>query len=121
MYGLSVLILRCVYMLTITVSVLRPAQLHELRSCRFIHISSVSVYSAYAGELKRALFVHPPPSAELIGFNEDIRWVQREWGTGRWLGYSESWPLSRVYNRTVEDFGCEEWEWLLRLMDMRLM
>ena len=37
------------------------------------------------------------------------------------MGYSESWPLSRVYNRTVEDFGCEEWEWLLRLMDMRLM
>ncbi|KAM5539333.1 hypothetical protein V8D89_007024 [Ganoderma adspersum] len=93
---------------------------HGLRSCRFIHVSSAPDYRA-CGELQRALFVHPPPSAELVGFNEDIRWVEREWGTGRWMGYSESWPLSRVYNRTVEDFGCEEWEWLLRPIDMRLM
>ena len=99
----------------------RCAQFHGLSpSCRFIHMSAGHGYPVY-DKLRRALFAHPPPSVELVGFNEDIRWVERDWETGHWLGYSKSWPISRVCNRTVEDFGCEEWEWLLRPIDMKLV
>ncbi|PIL26577.1 hypothetical protein GSI_12335 [Ganoderma sinense ZZ0214-1] len=91
----------------------------DLRACRFIHILT---HHGFLGTrtLQAALLDHPPPVSELVGFNEDIAWVERDRETGG-VGYSEPWSLSKVYNRTVEEFGCEEWEWLLRPIDMRLM
>ncbi|PIL26335.1 hypothetical protein GSI_12091 [Ganoderma sinense ZZ0214-1] len=88
-----------------------------LSSCRFIYFS---VDHSYLGAhvLQSTLLEHPPPLAELVGFNVDIAWVERDPETGR-VGYSERWPLSRVYNRTAGEFGCEEWEWLLRQADDR--
>ncbi len=93
-------------------------QFRGLRSCRFVHVSTGPDY-LYVRELQNALLDHPPPSVELVGFNEDIGWVEREPGTGR-VAYSECWPLSKVYYRTAEEFGCEEWEWLLKHVDLRL-
>ena len=85
-----------------------------------MHVSINTFYSE-RDELRRALFDHPPPRAELVGVHEDLRWVERDPQTGERVGYSESWPLSRVYNRTVDDFGCEEWEWLMRQVDLRIL
>ena len=31
--------------------------------------------------------------------------------------YGPCWPLEKVKYRTVEDFGCADWEWLLRWHD----
>ena len=103
-------------------TVVHSAQFCGLHSCRFLYISTAPEFPATAGieELRRTFFNHPAPSVELVGFNEDIRWAEREAVTGRAV-YSESWPLSKVYCRTVEEFGCEEWEWLLRQVDSRLL
>ena len=103
-------------------TVVRSIQFRGLRSCRFLYISTDVVYLDMPGieMLQRTFFDHPPPSVELIGFNEDLRWVECEPETGQ-VAYTKSWPLPRVYNRTVEDFGCEEWEWLLRQVDLRLL
>ena len=95
-------------------------QFRRLRECRFVHVSINTFYSE-RDELRRALFDHPPPRAELVGVHEDMRWVKRDPQTGERVGYSESWPLSRVYNRTADDFGCEEWEWLMRQVDLRIL
>ena len=84
------------------------AQFSGLRSCRFIYVATDREYLG-TRVLQAALLDHPPPLAELVGFNHDLAWVERERDTGR-LEYSEPWPLSKVYYRTVEEFGCEEWE-----------
>ena len=50
---------------------------------------------------------------ELLGYNYEVRWVLRDADTGS-VSFTDTWPLARVLFRTADDFGCEEWEWLLR-------
>ena len=94
-------------------------QFSNLQSCRFIYAATDSKYLG-TPELHGALLEHPPPSVELVGFNVNLAWVEREPETRR-VAYGECWPLSKVYYRTAEEFGCEEWEWLLKDLESRLM
>ncbi|KAH9926584.1 uncharacterized protein BXZ73DRAFT_102844 [Epithele typhae] len=68
-------------------------------------------------DYKLQLLEDPPPALELYGFGPYLRWLvpgpdgpdaypPRQW--------TEHWPPRKVTFRTVEDFGCADWEWLLR-------
>ncbi len=54
------------------------------------------------------------PSLELFGYNQDMRWVSHEDSDAGTAELGEHWAHSRVQFRTRDDFGCEDWEWLLR-------
>ncbi|TBU24541.1 hypothetical protein BD311DRAFT_701857 [Dichomitus squalens] len=64
-------------------------------------------------ELESVVSRHPPPVLQLLGYKRNLRWVSRNPSTKEVL-YSDSWPASKVYFRQTDDFGCEDWEWLLR-------
>ncbi len=65
---------------------------------------------------KQQLLEDPPVSLELVGYGPFLRWLVRgnDDPDDDRLEYSPSWPLSKVKFRSADDFGCAEWEWLLR-------
>ncbi|TBU24542.1 hypothetical protein BD311DRAFT_799355 [Dichomitus squalens] len=82
---------------------------HE--ALRYLHIGT---RQPLARSLGNAIFRRPPPNLELLGYNNGLRWVTHDPKT-RAPKYSEFWPASKVYFRSVEDYqGHEDWEWLLR-------
>lgn len=89
-------------------------QITGLGSLRYLHI--LSVYGEERGDIEGVLSGSPPPSLELFGYNQDMHWVShgRSDASMVELSASERWPYSRVQFRTRDDFGCEDWEWLLR-------
>ena len=72
-------------------------------------------------DLKQQLLEDHPASLQLVGYGPYLRWLRRDDpdspdGDGK-PSYSSCWSLEKVAHRTVEDFGCEDWEWLLRHHD----
>ncbi|KAI0351126.1 hypothetical protein OH77DRAFT_1439433 [Trametes cingulata] len=66
--------------------------------------------------MKQQLLEDHPPSLKLTGYGPYLRWIEQDPDT--WLpAYAPSWPPHKVKFRTVEDFGCEDWDWLLRHRD----
>jgi len=47
---------------------------------------------------------------ELIGINWVFRCVEREGGR---VTLTRPWTSSAVEFRDIDDFGCEDWEWLM--------
>lgn len=53
-----------------------------------------------------------PPAFELLGYDTRLNWVERDCTTGQAV-YSAPWDATVAF-KTVDDFMCEDWEWLLR-------
>lgn len=78
---------------------------------RYLHVGSRRLLDDSLGS---AILRRPPPYLELLGYNSGMRWVTQDPQT-RIPTYSEFWPESKVYFRSVDDYeGHEDWEWLLR-------
>ena len=67
-------------------------------------------------DLKQQLLEDPPASLQLVGYGPLLRWLVRDHDDsgGARPEYSPSWSTQKVQFRTADDFGCAEWEWLLR-------
>ncbi|CDO76664.1 hypothetical protein BN946_scf184752.g2 [Trametes cinnabarina] len=76
---------------------------------RYLHILDCM----YHMDLKEQLLEDHPPSLELIGYGPQLYRIERDPQTGLQV-YTASWDYAKVAFRTVHDFGCEDWEWLLR-------
>ncbi|KAM5534151.1 hypothetical protein V8D89_012171 [Ganoderma adspersum] len=83
-----------------------------LDSLRYLHI--LSVYGQERRDIECILSSARLPSLELFGYNQDICWVSQENSDAGTAELGERWPYERVQFRTRDDFGCEDWEWLLR-------
>ena len=72
-------------------------------------------------DLKQQLLKDHPDSLQLVGYGPYLRWLRPDDPDSPYRpdkpSYSPCWPLERVAHRTVEDFGCDDWEWLLRHND----
>ena len=87
------------------------AQISKHDTLRYLHIGTRQPLTRSLGN---AIFRRPPPHLELLGYNSGMRWVTHN-PKPHPPTYSEFWPSSKVYFRSVEDYeGHEDWEWLLR-------
>ncbi|KAI0691579.1 hypothetical protein C8Q76DRAFT_254187 [Earliella scabrosa] len=85
--------------------------LSALPSLRYLHV--VCAVYPRTRNMKDALAARLSPSLELFGYDADMHWVTPD--TQEPPVLAPAWPWSKVYLRTVEEFGGEEdWEWLLR-------
>ncbi len=64
-------------------------------------------------ELQENIFQDPPPNLELFGYGAQIHPMGRDSATGAALLHPR-WSYPKVYFRTANDYGNEDWEWLLR-------
>ncbi|KAI0323838.1 hypothetical protein GY45DRAFT_1365372 [Cubamyces sp. BRFM 1775] len=76
---------------------------------RYLHILDTGVIF----DLKQQLLEDHPPSLELAGYGPYLRWLEKDPESGN-PAYSTPWGWDQVVFRGVGDFGCEDWEWLLR-------
>ncbi|KAI0640855.1 hypothetical protein C8Q79DRAFT_1106951 [Trametes meyenii] len=80
----------------------------KLRSLRYLHVlgsyESIGVRDAVAKD--------SCPSLELLGTGPELSWTQRDANSE--LAFSKAWNYWTVAMRTIDDFGCADWEWLLR-------
>ncbi|KAI1787073.1 hypothetical protein LXA43DRAFT_896729, partial [Ganoderma leucocontextum] len=83
-----------------------------LDSLRYLHI--LSVYGQERPAIEDILSSSPLPSLELFGYNQNMHWVSSKDSDAGAVELGERWPYPRVQFRTRDDFGCEDWEWLLR-------
>ncbi|EIW57067.1 uncharacterized protein TRAVEDRAFT_73319 [Trametes versicolor FP-101664 SS1] len=67
-------------------------------------------------DLCKLLLKDHPPALELVGYGSCLSTFQRDLATGE-AAYGPMWDEETTGFRTVEDFGCEDWEWLLRNHD----
>ncbi|EIW57055.1 uncharacterized protein TRAVEDRAFT_49867 [Trametes versicolor FP-101664 SS1] len=81
-------------------------------SLRYLHILD----NHRTLDLKQQLLEDHPAPLELVGYGPHLRWIERDPETGL-PAYSPRWSDAKVRFREVEDFGCEDWEWLLRYHD----
>ncbi|TBU21863.1 hypothetical protein BD311DRAFT_869709 [Dichomitus squalens] len=70
-------------------------------------------------DLKQQILEDPPDALELLGYGPFLRWLVRDHDDpdDDRPKYSPCWSASKLIFRTVEDFGCADWEWLLRWHD----
>ncbi|KAI1796940.1 hypothetical protein LXA43DRAFT_495097 [Ganoderma leucocontextum] len=80
------------------------------KSLRYLHIVP-DYYDVL--ELQEHIFQDPPPNIELFGYGAQIHPMRRESTIGPAVLYPR-WPYPKVYFRTADDYGDEDWEWLLR-------
>ncbi|EJF64849.1 hypothetical protein DICSQDRAFT_167001 [Dichomitus squalens LYAD-421 SS1] len=80
------------------------------RSLRYLHLVP-DFYDAL--KLKAAVLNNPPPNLELFGYGAQIRPIGRDPTTGA-VVVRPRWPYPKVYFRTADDYGNDDWEWLLR-------
>ncbi|KAJ8502097.1 hypothetical protein ONZ51_g147 [Trametes cubensis] len=83
---------------------------------RYLHILDAEAIF----DLKQQLLEDHPPSLELVGYGPYLRWLEQDPETG-FPAYSPPWRRSQVMFRGVHEFGCEDWEWLLRGRGMRAL
>ncbi|KAM5534148.1 hypothetical protein V8D89_012168 [Ganoderma adspersum] len=86
-----------------------------LHSLRYLHIFD-RLGTSY---LEQQVLEDPHPSIDLFGYAAFLRWTLRDHGDDRGHGvdrpkFSRCWLPSKFRFRSAEDFGCAEWEWLLR-------
>lgn len=67
-------------------------------------------------DLCKLLLKDYPPALELVGYGSCLSTFERNFVTGQAV-YGPIWDEETTGFRTVEDFGCEDWEWLLRNHD----
>lgn len=67
-------------------------------------------------DLCELLLKDHPPALKLVGHGSCLSSLERDPATGE-AAYGPVWDEETVGFRTVEDFGCEDWEWLLRSHD----
>ncbi|RDX43342.1 hypothetical protein OH76DRAFT_1390660 [Lentinus brumalis] len=84
--------------------------LAKLTSLRFLYIVD---HQEEPGEVKQQILANPPSSLQLFGYGSELRWLERDPQNGMPKD-SAPWPISKVRFCTAEDFGCADWEWLLR-------
>ncbi|KAH9900680.1 hypothetical protein C8Q73DRAFT_636490 [Cubamyces lactineus] len=85
------------------------AMFKKRRKLRYLHILDTgSIF-----DLQQQLLEDHPPSLELVGYGPYLRWLERDSETGL-PAYSPPWKWGKVMFRDVHEFGCEDWEWLLR-------
>ncbi|KAI1783471.1 hypothetical protein LXA43DRAFT_1102495 [Ganoderma leucocontextum] len=84
----------------------------DLSSLRYLHI--FDKFRTF--DLKQQILEDPPASLELLGYGPFVRWLVRDHNDldDDRPKYSPCWPASKVQFRSVDDFGCATWEWLLR-------
>ncbi|KAI1783446.1 hypothetical protein LXA43DRAFT_977125 [Ganoderma leucocontextum] len=85
----------------------------DLSSLRYLHISDPT----RTFDVRQQLLHDPgpPASLELLGYGPFVRWLVRGHASDdRRPTRPPCWPASKVRFRCAEDFGCAEWEWLLR-------
>ncbi|KAI0824389.1 hypothetical protein BC628DRAFT_1420126 [Trametes gibbosa] len=58
---------------------------------------------------------HSAPMA-LLGYGTRLSGIERDTSTGE-FAFAPLWEDVTIGFRTVEDFGCRDWEWLLRNHD----
>ena len=63
--------------------------------------------------LKTDVLENPPPKLELFGYGAQIRPIGRDPHTGAAV-VRPRWSYPKVYFRTADDYGNDDWEWLLR-------
>ena len=63
--------------------------------------------------LQEDIYQEPPPNLELFGYGSQIHPMTRDPTTGAHR-LCPRWPYPKVYFRTANDYGDEDWEWLLR-------
>ncbi|KAI0820541.1 hypothetical protein BC628DRAFT_1524231 [Trametes gibbosa] len=82
------------------------------RSLQYLHIID------YAGllDLKQQILEDHPDSLQLVGYGQNLRWIERDPETGLPV-YSPRWSYEKVKFRDAEDYGCEDWSWLLKHHD----
>ncbi|KAI0640854.1 hypothetical protein C8Q79DRAFT_920710 [Trametes meyenii] len=85
---------------------------HKRTGMRYLHIlDRLEMF-----DLKQQLLEDHPDALELVGYGPHLRWIERDPETGSPV-YSPRWTDTKVRFRTVEDFGCKDWDWLLRYRD----
>ncbi|KAI0632587.1 hypothetical protein C8Q77DRAFT_1118354 [Trametes polyzona] len=67
-------------------------------------------------DLKQQLLEDHPSQLQLVGYGPYLRWMEWDRLAKMWV-YTSRWSDLKVRFRDVEDFGCEDWEWLLRYHD----
>ncbi|KAH9851288.1 hypothetical protein C2E23DRAFT_251432 [Lenzites betulinus] len=88
------------------------AMLNRRVSLGYVHVSDEMGNL----NLRHFLLKDHPPRMELLGYGVRMSGIQRKASTGEWA-FAPLWDDPRMAFRTVEDFGCEDWEWLLRNHD----
>ncbi|KAI9060346.1 hypothetical protein FKP32DRAFT_1595425 [Trametes sanguinea] len=83
--------------------------LRKRKGLRYLHILDCM----YHLDLKQQLLDDHLPSLELVGYGPNMHWIDRGPETGL-PSYTRIWGYAKVEFRNVHDFGCEDWEWLLR-------
>ena len=70
-------------------------------------------------DLKQQILEDPPASLKLLGYGPFLRWLVRDHDDPNddRPKYSPCWSASKLHFRTAQDFGCTDWEWLLRWHD----
>ena len=87
-------------------------QITNFESLRYLHI--LSVYGHERRDIE-AILSHPSlASLELFGYNYNMYWLSPPHTSPTTIAISERWPYPRVQFRTRDDFGNDDWEWLLR-------
>ncbi|KAH9846553.1 hypothetical protein C2E23DRAFT_572187 [Lenzites betulinus] len=66
----------------------------------------------YSEECYPRLLEQPLSMLQLVGWRRQLSYVLRDQSTGA-IAHTEPWPAEKVLSGTVEDFGCEDWRWLL--------
>ncbi|KAH9851270.1 hypothetical protein C2E23DRAFT_886725 [Lenzites betulinus] len=67
-------------------------------------------------DLRPPLLKDHSPATELLGYGSRLSGIERNATTGEWT-FAPLWEDTTTSFRTVEDFGCGDWEWLLRNHD----
>ncbi|OJT03105.1 hypothetical protein TRAPUB_6333 [Trametes pubescens] len=67
-------------------------------------------------DLCKLLLKDHPPALQFVGYGSCLGTFERNFATGE-AAYGPVWDEETAGFRTVEDFGCEDWEWLLRNHD----
>lgn len=66
----------------------------------------------YSEECYSRLLEQPLSMLQLVGWRRQLSYVIRDQTTGA-IAHTEPWPAEKVVSGTIEDFGCEDWRWLL--------
>ncbi|EIW57071.1 uncharacterized protein TRAVEDRAFT_73323 [Trametes versicolor FP-101664 SS1] len=95
--------------LSLTVPPLAPYQLKRRQSLGYFHVLD----NAGTLDLRDALLRDRPRSLELVGYGGCLCSIERDPATGASF-YGTPWTEEALGFGTAEDFGCDDWEWLVR-------
>ncbi|OJT03111.1 hypothetical protein TRAPUB_6339 [Trametes pubescens] len=86
------------------------AMLEKRHLLGYLHVLDIT---SMLLDLRDSLLKAHPPALQLVGWGTRLDWLQRDSPIDEAV-YGAPWKDTTVAFRTVEDFGYEDWEWLLR-------